>query len=57
MVPAKAGYPSITVPAGYTDKGPFGLTFTHKKREEMKIIALAELFEKMHDVRKLPEME
>jgi amidase len=57
MVPAKAGYPSITVPAGYTDKGPFGLTFTHKAGEEMKIIALAELFEKMHDVRKLPEME
>jgi amidase len=57
MVPAKAGYPSITVPAGYTDKGPFGLTFTHKAREEMKIIALAELFEKMHAVRKLPEME
>jgi amidase len=56
MVPAKAGYPSITVPSGYTDKGPFGFTFTHKAGQEMKIIALAELFEKMHDVRKLPEM-
>jgi len=57
MVPAKAGYPSITVPAGYTDEGPFGFTFTHKAGEEMKIISLAELFEKMHDVRKLPEID
>ncbi|MGM0640922.1 MAG: amidase family protein [Thermotogota bacterium] len=57
MVPAKAGYPSITVPTGYSDLGPMGFTFTHKAGEEMKIIALAELFEKMHDVRKLPEME
>ena len=57
MVPAKAGYPSITVPTGYSDKGPMGFTFTHKAGKEMKIIALAELFEKMHEVRKLPEMK
>jgi len=57
MVPAKAGYPSITVPAGYTDEGPFGFTFTHKAGRETEIISLAELFEKMHDVRKLPELK
>ena len=57
MVPAKAGYPSITVPTGYSEKGPMGFTFTHKAGEEMKLIALAELFEKMHEVRKLPELK
>ncbi|SHH39783.1 amidase family protein [Thermosipho atlanticus] len=53
-ITAKAKYPSITVPAGYTNSGPFGLTFSAREFEEEKLLSLACVFEKKFPVRKLP---
>ncbi|MBD8068564.1 amidase family protein [Bacillus sp. PS06] len=45
-IPAKAGYPSITVPAGYTPEGePVGITFTGTAYSEPTLIPLAYSFE------------
>lgn len=45
-LPAKAGYPSITVPAGYTKTGlPVGLTFSGLAYSEPKLIELAYSYE------------
>ncbi|ERN51489.1 amidase family protein [Alkalihalophilus marmarensis] len=54
-IPAKAGYPSITVPAGYTESGePVGITFTAKAWQEPLLIEIAEAFEKLTKARKQP---
>lgn len=46
MIPSKAGYPSITVPAGYTNEGePVGITFTAKAYMEPTLIEIAYSFE------------
>ncbi|WP_416149845.1 amidase family protein [Salipaludibacillus sp. HK11] len=46
FIPAKAGYPSITVPAGYTSKGePVGITFTGSAYSEPTLIKFAYAFE------------
>ena len=45
-MPAKAGYPSITVPAGYTEKGmPVGVTFSGLAWSEARLIELAYAYE------------
>jgi amidase len=45
--PAKAGYPSITVPAGYRESGkPFGLTFTNRAFAEPTLFKLAYAYER-----------
>lgn len=45
-MPARAGYPSITVPAGYTDVGqPLGITFTGQAFGEPMLLKLAYAFE------------
>lgn len=45
-MPAKAGYPSITVPAGYTKKGmPVGITFSGLAWSEPKLISFAYTYE------------
>ncbi|WP_453994275.1 amidase family protein [Bacillus nitroreducens] len=45
-IPAKAGYPSITVPAGYTPEGePVGITFTGTAYSEGLLIKLAYSYE------------
>ncbi len=45
-IAAKAGYPSITVPMGYSPSGqPLGLTFTARAFEEQKLIELAYAYE------------
>ncbi|SDN86895.1 amidase family protein [Alkalicoccus daliensis] len=54
-IPAKAGYPSITVPAGYTKKGmPVGVTFSAKAFSEPKLIELAYAYEQATKKRKAP---
>jgi len=54
-IAAKAGYPSITVPAGYTTEGkPLGLTFTARAYEEPTLIRLAYSFEQGTELRKPP---
>lgn len=43
---AKAGYPSICVPAGYTKKGqPVGITFLGKAWSEQRLVSLAYCYE------------
>ncbi|HEX7066410.1 MAG TPA: amidase family protein [Bacillales bacterium] len=46
-IPARAGYPSITVPGGYTKEAgqPLGITFTGKAYSEPMLIQLAYAFE------------
>ncbi|SEM94530.1 amidase [Mesobacillus persicus] len=57
-IAARAGYPSITVPAGYTKDGePFGLTFTGTAYSEATLIKLAYAFEQATNVRKAPVIE
>lgn len=57
-IAAKAGYPSITVPAGYTDDGePFGITFTGLAFSEPKLIELAYAFEQATQARHAPVLE
>lgn len=45
-LPAKAGYPSVTVPGGYTPEGqPWGVTFTGMAYSEPTLIKLAYAYE------------
>lgn len=57
-IAARAGYPSITVPMGYTDDGePVGLTFTARSFEESKLIRMAYAFEQGTQYRIAPNIE
>ncbi|MFC4321655.1 amidase family protein [Litchfieldia salsa] len=57
-IPAKAGYPSITVPAGYTSEGePVGITFTSRAYSEPKLLKLAYAFEQATKHRKPPVLK
>lgn len=57
-MPAKAGYPSITVPAGYTSKGlPVGVTFSAQAYSEPRLIELAYSFEQATKKRIAPSFE
>lgn len=53
---AKAGYPSIAVPAGYRPNGrPFGVTFAGKAFTEPALIRIAYSFEQATQLRRKPE--
>ncbi|PSR27836.1 MAG: amidase [Sulfobacillus thermosulfidooxidans] len=57
-IAARAGYPSITVPMGYTQAGkPLGLTFTAGAFQESLLIQLAYAFEQATKVRKAPVLK
>ena len=54
-IAAKAGYPSVIVPAGYLSKGvPYGLTFTGPAFSEPTLLGLAYAFEQATHARKPP---
>lgn len=54
---APAGYPAITVPAGYRKSGePIGLTLVASKFEEGKLIKAAYSYEQGSKNRKDPKM-
>ncbi|MBS3937135.1 MAG: amidase [Peptococcaceae bacterium] len=56
-IAAKAGYPSVTVPAGYTAEGrPVGLTFTGTAYSEHRLIKLAYAFEQNTKARIAPSL-
>ncbi|WP_033542683.1 amidase family protein [Planococcus sp. CAU13] len=56
-MPAKAGYPSITVPAGYTRSGlPVGVTFSAGAFSEPRLIELAYAYEQATRKRKAPDL-
>jgi amidase len=54
-MPAVAGYPHITVPAGYIFGLPVGLSFIGKAWQEARLIKLAYAFEQTTHVRKPPQ--
>ncbi|MER1956859.1 MAG: amidase family protein [Solibacillus sp.] len=55
-ISAKAGYPSIAVPAGYMESGrPFGITFAGTAFSEGVLIKLAYAFEQATKFRKAPK--
>lgn len=57
-MPAKAGYPSITVPGGYTGTGmPVGVTFSGLAWSEPRLIELAYAYEQATKKRKAPVFE
>jgi amidase len=51
-----AGYPCITVPAGYVGELPLGLSFVAEAWSEPKLLALAYAFEQGRPVRRVPQM-
>ncbi|MEK4578139.1 MULTISPECIES: amidase family protein [Bacillus] len=54
---AKAGYPSIAMPAGYMDNGrPFGITLASAAFSEGALIKLAYAFEQATKHRKMPNL-
>nr|MBF6634002.1 amidase [Planococcus sp. (in: firmicutes)] len=54
--PARAGYPSITVPAGYTSSGhPIGVTFSAQAFSEPRLIELAYAYEQATRKRQAPD--
>ncbi|WP_407702071.1 amidase [Tumebacillus lacus] len=56
-IPAKAGYPSINVPAGASvEKGPVGISFSGLAYSEGELIALAYAFEQRTQHRVPPKM-
>lgn len=56
-IPAKAGYPSINVPAGYTGEGhPFGITFTGKAWSEPALIRFGYAYEQATKHRVPPQL-
>ena len=56
-ISARAGYPSISLPAGYTEAGrPFGVTFTAGAYSEPLLIRVAYAFEQVTKVRKPPDL-
>ena len=57
-IPARAGYPSIQVPAGYTGDGrPFGITLTGTAWSEPTLIKLAYAYEQATRHRKPPNLD
>ncbi len=56
-IAAKAGYPSITVPAGYTPEGkPVGLTLTGTAYSDVRLCQLAHDYEQATNHRRPPAM-
>lgn len=52
---AVTGYPSITVPMGFVNELPVGLTFIGKAFDEPEIISIAYAYEQLSKNRKSPE--
>ena len=51
-----AGYPSITVPAGYDGKHPFGVIFAGRRWDEGRLIALGFSYEQATHARRSPAL-
>ncbi len=53
---ARAGYPNITVPAGYVSGLPVGISLFSTAWQEPKLIAMAYSFEQARGPRKVPQL-
>ena len=49
-----AGYPNLTVPAGYIDKLPVGISFLGRAWQEPKLLRLGYAFEQARPIRHAP---
>jgi amidase len=56
-IPAVAGYPYITVPAGFVDNLPVGIGFFGRAFTEPQLITYAYAFEQKTKARKMPEFK
>lgn len=54
---AVSGYPSITVPAGFIDGSPIGISFMGGEFSEPALIAIAYAYEQMTKVRRAPVID
>lgn len=54
-IAAVAGYPSITVPMGFIDELPIGMSFMSTAYDEEKLIHIAYAFEQITKARKPPK--
>lgn len=54
-LPAVSGYPNITVPAGFIDEMPIGISFFGKAFSEPTLIAVAYAWEQMSNARRKPK--
>jgi amidase len=52
---AMAGYPAVSVPAGFVGEVPAGVLFTGRRDDEAKLIRLAYGFEQLTRLRRSPE--
>jgi amidase len=52
---AVAGYPDITVPAGFVGALPIGVSFMAGRNADARLLALAAAFERVADARRAPE--
>ena len=52
---AVAGYPNVTVPAGYAGELPIGVSFFAGHWEDATVLSLAASFEQAHPVRQAPK--
>ncbi|HTI23321.1 MAG TPA: amidase family protein [Kutzneria sp.] len=52
---AVAGYPNITVPAGFVGALPVGVSFMAEKNADARLLALAAAFERVADARRAPQ--
>jgi amidase len=55
-MPAVAGYPNITVPAGFIKELPIGISFFSKAWTEGKLISLAYSYEQSSQARRKPKL-
>ncbi len=55
-LPAKGGYPSVIVPAGYINGRPFSITFTSTKFTEETLLSIAYQYEQHSLARKDPSI-
>ncbi len=53
---AVSGYPNITVPAGYLDGFPIGLSFMGRQYSEPTLIGIAHAYEQLTQARRAPQL-
>ncbi len=53
---AVAGYPNVTVPAGYSGELPVGMSFFGARWSDARMLSLAYAFEQQTDVRRVPQL-
>jgi len=54
---AVAGYPHATVPAGFVQGLPMGVSFFASAWQDAQVLALAHAFEQAHQARKPPALQ